>query len=91
MIVSTNSGRESTANNGQSPVAPHPSAALLDVRGVALLCGCSPRHVYRLADGGKMPAPVRLGSLVRWHRASIDTWLADGCRPVRSINSKGVR
>jgi len=36
---------------------------LLDVRGVAALLGCSPRHVYRLADVGKMPAPVRLG---RW-------------------------
>ncbi len=57
--------------------------ALLDVRAVAHLLGCSPRHVYRLADAGRMPAPVRVGALVRWRRADLDAWLADGCRPCR--------
>src|SRR5262249_46327756 len=56
--------------------------SLLDVRAVAALLGCSPRHVYRLADAGRMPAPVRLGALVRWRRQDLDAWLADGCRPV---------
>lgn len=54
-------------------------ARLLDVRGVAELLGCSPRHVYRLADAGCMPAPVRLGTLVRWSRPAIDDWIAAGC------------
>jgi excisionase family DNA binding protein len=57
---------------------------LLDVRAVASHLGCSPRHVYRLADGGKMPPPVKLGALIRWRRADLDAWLADGCKPVRS-------
>jgi excisionase family DNA binding protein len=59
-------------------------AALLDVRAVAALLDCSPRHVYRLSDAGHMPPPVRLGALVRWRRADIDAWLAGGCRPCRT-------
>ena len=62
---------------------PDPPAALLDVRSVARLLGCSSRHVYRLADGGKMPPPVRLGALVRWPRQSVEAWIAGGCQPVR--------
>jgi excisionase family DNA binding protein len=58
--------------------------ALLDVRAAAALLGCSPRHVYRLADAGRMPPPVRLGALVRWRRADLDVWLAEGCPPVRT-------
>jgi len=64
------------------PIRDH--AALLDVRAVAALLNCSPRHVYRLADAGRLPAPVRLGGLVRWRRADLDAWLAGGCRPCRT-------
>jgi predicted DNA-binding transcriptional regulator AlpA len=52
---------------------------LLDVRQVAVVCGCSTRHISRLAKTGQFPAPVRLGKLVRWTRKSIDKWLSDGC------------
>lgn len=68
-------------------VAPGPiaaSAALLDVKQVAAMLGCSPRHVYRLADAGKMPASVRIGSLVRWQKDKLDHWIAGGCLPVRA-------
>ena len=64
-------------------------AALLDVRAVASLLACSSRTVYRLADGGKMPRPVKLGALVRWPRAAIEEWVAGGCQPVRA--AKGGR
>jgi excisionase family DNA binding protein len=66
------------------PPADAPAAQLLDVRAVAALLDCSARHIYRLADAGRMPAPVRLGSLVRWRRAELLDWIADGCPPVRS-------
>jgi len=57
---------------------------LLDVKGVAeLLGGCSPRHVRRLADSGRMPRPIRLGRLVRWSRAELICWLDGGCQSVR--------
>ncbi len=55
-------------------------AKLLDVHQVGELLNCSPRHVYRLSDAGKMPRPLRLGSLVRWNRDAINDWIADGCR-----------
>ena len=58
--------------------------ALLDVRAVAKLLDCSSRHVYRLADAGKLPRPVKLGQLVRWRRAEMLGWIADGCPAVRS-------
>jgi excisionase family DNA binding protein len=67
---------------GQTVTATTPppvEAALLDVRAVAVLLDCSSRHVYRLADAGRMPAPVRVGALVRWRRADLDSWLAAGC------------
>jgi excisionase family DNA binding protein len=59
------------------------AAALLDVRAVAALLDFSPRHVYRLADAGRMPAPVRIGCLVRWRRTDLDSWLAAGCPSMR--------
>jgi len=51
-----------------TPIVPPDLAALLDVKAVAALLRCSERHVYRMADAGKMPAPVKLGALVRWPR-----------------------
>jgi excisionase family DNA binding protein len=66
-------------------VPPDPAALpeLLDVRAVARLLGCSTRHVYRLADAGRMPPPLKLGALVRWPRRSVQEWIDGGCKPVR--------
>jgi len=78
-----------TATGGQ--IAGRGSAtaenALIDVQQLAELLSCSTRHVYRLSDAGKMPGPVRLGSLVRWNRAAIEEWIAAGCPSCR----KGAR
>lgn len=56
-----------------------------DVKAVAAKFTCSPRHVYRLSDAGRMPAPLKLGALVRWDLDEIDAWIASGCKPVRPI------
>ena len=61
------------------------SGELLDVNQIAHLLNCSPRTVHRLADGGKMPRPVKLGALTRWSRAAVEAWIADGCKPVRRL------
>jgi len=53
--------------------------AMLDVKEVARLLRCSARTVYRLADSGRTPAPVKLGGLVRWLRHAMEQWVADGC------------
>lgn len=59
-------------------------SALLDVKAVAKLCSCSSRTIRRLADAGSMPRPVKLGALVRWRRADIQTWLDAGCPNMRT-------
>jgi len=68
------------------------SPTMLTVRQVAAMLGCSARHVYRLSDRGVMPRPSKLGDvLVRWSRAEIESWIASGCKPVRTPSSKGGR
>jgi excisionase family DNA binding protein len=67
------------------------TALLLDVKQVAALLNCSVRHVWRLADAGKMPPPRRLGHLRRWSRAEIEAWIAADCRAVRFVPSAGGR
>jgi len=62
-----------------------PSAKLLDVQAVAEMLGCSPRHVYRLSDAGRMPSPVKLGSLVRWSAIAIREWINQGCPSIRQV------
>ena len=58
------------------------SERLLDAKAVAKLLGVSARTVWRLSDGGRMPRPVRLGSLVRWKSDEIDDWISAGCPKV---------
>ncbi len=57
---------------------------LLTAKDVGRLLRCSPRTVSRLAETGRMPAPVRLGKLVRWSRRALDGWLAEGCPSCKS-------
>ncbi len=59
-------------------------AQLLDVADVAAILGVSGRHVYRLADAGRIPRPVKLGGSVRWSRTAILDWIAAGCPAVDS-------
>lgn len=61
------------------------SAKLLDVQAVAEMLGCSARHIYRLSDAGRMPGPVKLGSLCRWSGVAIQEWVQGGCKPIRSV------
>ncbi|HBE62681.1 MAG TPA: DNA-binding protein [Rhodopirellula baltica] len=64
--------------------------AMMSVDDVANELGCSSRHVRRLIDRGKLPRPIRLGSLVRILRADFDHWLNAGCPNLGSA-SRGRR
>jgi prophage regulatory protein len=55
---------------------------LMNVGEVAKQLKVSGRTVYRLADAGLMPRPVRLGGAVRWDRVEIDRWIDSGCPAV---------
>lgn len=76
MPTLTNAADGRTVGPDQRPGV---SAELLDVKGVAALLACSKRHIYRLADAGHMPRPIKLGTLVRWRRAELETWIGAGC------------
>lgn len=66
-----------------STTATVPGRRLADVNVVRGKLACSARHVYRLSDAGRMPAPLRLGALVRWDLDEIDRWIAAGCPSCR--------
>jgi excisionase family DNA binding protein len=71
---------------------PKPSAelsALLGIRAVARLLGCSSRHVTRLAKTGQIPRPVKLGRLVRWRRGELNAFLS-GDSSVRGQEGQDV-
>ena len=69
-----------TADQGQSN---SDDAVLLDVRQVAARLGCSTRHALRMADSGRMPAPLKLGALSRWRRDELTDWVNAGCPSTR--------
>jgi len=54
----------------------------LHVDEVAGMLSVSSRQVYRLADGGLMPKPLKLGGSVRWDRKVVEDWVAAGCPSV---------
>ena len=82
-MTTTNVAGERIAGQDKPPV----ESALLDVEQVAALLHCSPRTVYRLADAGKMPRPLKLGALVRWRRDQVLAWINAGCPTCRAMKS----
>lgn len=85
MSTSTSTSLPSTAAPIRDPawLRDAQAVALLDVRAVAALLDCSTRHVYRLADAGRMPAPLKLGALIRWRADEIRDWIGNGRKPIR--------
>lgn len=60
---------------------------MLSVADLAKRWGCSERHVRRMADAGRCPRPILLGSkMPRWPVATVEQWERDGCP-----NCKGQR
>lgn len=55
-----------------------------DVGDLARRYKTSVRHIYRLADAGRIPWGVKLGNLRRWSRREIEEWEAGGCQSVNS-------
>jgi len=63
---------------------------MLSVTDLAKRWGCSERHIRRMADAGRCPRPIKLGSLLKWPLPGIEQWEKDGCPNVRNV-SKGSR
>lgn len=49
----------------------------------------SVRHIYRMADAGRVPWGIKLGQLRRWSRREIVAWEAGGCKSVRAMRGAG--
>lgn len=80
------------SSNPSSPQSkPKMAPSLLDVAQFAEILGCSARHIRRLSDMGKCPAPIKLGSLARWPRAVVEEWIEGGCRNVRNVRGGGEK
>jgi excisionase family DNA binding protein len=61
-----------TATAPEQAAAP----ATYTVPDIAQLTQSSERHIWRLADQGKIPGRVKgLGRLVRFSRSAVDAWL----------------
>ena len=55
------------------------ATALLDVKEASRLCSISAPMLYKLNAAGSMPAPIRIGALMRWRRKEILKWISAGC------------
>lgn len=64
---------------------PESRAVAIDADACASRYGISTRHWLRLVDRGAAVAPIRLGRLVRWPISSLETWEANGCKPIRHV------
>lgn len=49
------------------------------VEELAGMIPCTRRTVYNLIDSGRIPAPIKLGRMVRWPVSEIDRWISAGC------------
>jgi hypothetical protein len=46
----------------------------------------SKRGFLRLCDSGRAPWGIKLGGRRLWNLEEIDSWIREGCPPVRSIS-----
>jgi excisionase family DNA binding protein len=52
---------------------------MLSIQDVAELLKCSDRHIANMRNEGRMPPCIKLGTLVRWPRKTIEEWIVGGC------------
>ena len=62
--------------------------AMFSVEDLAQRFDCSPKHVRRMAETGRIPPPIKLGNLVRWRVGAIEQWESEGCPNYRNASKK---
>lgn len=60
-----------------------PAPELLTTRQAAELLGIGERTLWRYSNSGRAPAPIRVGSAVRYRRAELLEWIAAGCPVIK--------
>ena len=61
------------------PTADPLSPILLRISDVCAVMQLSEREVRHRVSLGMFPTPIRFGRAVRWHRPTLESWLAAGC------------
>ncbi len=67
----TKQEEEDDAPAQAAPANREGESALVDAKEAARLCSLSLQMIYKLNRAGKMPAPIRIGSLLRWQRREL--------------------
>jgi predicted DNA-binding transcriptional regulator AlpA len=68
-----------TFQSSHTRAAKAPDPLMWTGKEVAKALQVSERHLWRLAQAGQIPPPVRLGHLVRWSADVIRAWITAGC------------
>jgi len=77
-VVNTGDSTPPTASRQSQNTLP---PALLCAKKAAAMLGVSRQTILRMNDTGRLPAPVRIGRLVRWGHAELSVWVEHGCPP----------
>ncbi len=79
----TRGGHTTATGNGITHVAPDGGAGelarLLTSRQTSELTGIPESTLWRYSRAGVMPAPRKIGHLIRYDRLEIERWIQDGC------------
>jgi excisionase family DNA binding protein len=79
----TEDAMTSTQPVPDKPFPPTVEAATYDADDLAALLKCSVRKIWRMRDANELPACLRLGRLVRWPKAVVDSWIHSGSATTR--------
>ncbi|MCP4612710.1 MAG: hypothetical protein GY845_28775 [Planctomycetes bacterium] len=64
------------------------SLILVGANDLAKMLSVSPRHIWRLKAGEKLPKPIKFGRCVRWILSDIQYWLNLGCPSQKEFETR---
>ena len=73
-VGSERARKERTVEHACHSVEPK-ERVLMSVRELSAFLHLGERSIWKFANTGEMPAPVRIGRAVRWDRRDIEAWL----------------
>lgn len=86
---------ETTLAPGQSngsavrePRIPPGTSLLMDIDELSEELRVSAATTGRMNSAGRIPAPLRVSNCVRWHRPTIEAWLAESQRAGRLLDRR---
>lgn len=58
---------------------------LLSIRDLSIMLGFKSTKLWMMRKEGKLPPSVKVGGSIRWTRASIISWINNGCRTEEEV------